>query len=159
MSLISQIDALPDDMKVLCGSFAYGFIEGSEEYSEGGLTRVGADVYYFEPSYWYLGVFEPCSIERSQAKKENEWHEFYGFDVDYEESRDHFHSQWAEYINGERHVLEDIERTDCKDRYLRSFAEHVGDIEEAEVPIGQFKVGGKAWIYGFCAEVWEKKEQ
>ena len=117
MSLISQIDALPDDMKVLCGSFAYGFIEGSEEYSEGGLTRVGADVYYFEPSYWYLGVFEPCSIERSQAKKENEWHEFYGFDVDYEESRDHFHSQWAEYINGERHVLEDIERTDCKDRY------------------------------------------
>ena len=40
---------------------------------------------------------------------------FYGFDVDYEESRDHFPSQRAEYINGERHVLEDIEQTDCKD--------------------------------------------
>ena len=42
MSLISQIDALPDDMKVLCGSFAYGFIGEKWIHS---VFRVGADVY------------------------------------------------------------------------------------------------------------------
>ena len=48
MSLISQIDALPDDMKVLCGSFAYGL----KETRGWGCwnVRVGADVYRIESS-------------------------------------------------------------------------------------------------------------
>ena len=51
MSLISQIDALPDDMKVLCGSFAYGFIGEKWMHS---VFRVGADVYRIRLIGWEI---------------------------------------------------------------------------------------------------------
>ena len=59
MSLISRIDALPDDMKVLCGSFAYGYTEKRNEAWDTLAFRVGADLYRYTLPYWYLAVFEP----------------------------------------------------------------------------------------------------
>ena len=58
MSLISRIDALPDDMKVLCGSFAYGYTEKGDEPWDTAAFRVGADVYRYALPYWHLATFE-----------------------------------------------------------------------------------------------------
>ena len=75
MSLISQIDALPDDMKVLCGSFAYGLKGDNANFAVGWVNeaaiyyhayrayrgwafRVGADVYRIKPSGWELYVWD-----------------------------------------------------------------------------------------------------
>ena len=59
MALMDRIDALPDDMKAICASFAYGHIEKGDEPWETLAFRVGADSYRYTLPYWYLAVFEP----------------------------------------------------------------------------------------------------
>ena len=72
MSLISQIDALPDDMKVLCGSFAYG-LKGDFAYGLKGEKhwefRVGADVYRIKPSGWELYSWDNYEIACGDRKE------------------------------------------------------------------------------------------
>jgi hypothetical protein len=59
MALMDRIDALPDDMKAICASFAYGYTEKGDEAWHALAFRVGADVYRYTLPYWYLAVFEP----------------------------------------------------------------------------------------------------
>ena len=59
MSLINRIDELPDDMKAICASFAYGYTEKGDEPWDAVAFRVGADVYRYTRPYWYLAVWEP----------------------------------------------------------------------------------------------------
>ena len=59
MALMDCIDALPDDMKAICASFAYGYTEKGDEAWHALAFRVGADVYRYTLPYWYLAVFEP----------------------------------------------------------------------------------------------------
>ena len=51
MALIDRIDALPDDMKAICASFAYGRTEEPDEPGGTIAFRVGADVYRYTIPY------------------------------------------------------------------------------------------------------------
>ena len=102
MSLLSRIDALPDDMKAICASFAYGYTEKGDEAWDTVAFRVGADVYRYMIPYWYLAVWEPWS---------------HGSDE----------SPWIEYINGVRGIWEEVGTFGWEEDYLGAFGEHVGD--------------------------------
>ena len=68
MALMDRIDALPDDMKAICASFAYGYTEKGDEAWHALAFRVGADVYRYTLPYWYLAVFERC-IRRARGRE------------------------------------------------------------------------------------------
>ena len=135
MSLISQIDALPDDMKVLCGSFAYG-LKIDPAYREygprlavvmyyrayrayrGWKFRVGADVYRIEPSGWELVA----------------WGNYRG---DRDDDGERF-GRWKIAACGDR-----------KEDFLRELnIKHVGDIEEAGYDGGFGHVDDGVWRGG-----------
>ena len=97
MALMDRIDALPDDMKAICASFAYGYTEEGDEPWDAVAFRVGADVYRYTRPYWYLAVWEP-------------WE--YGSDLD------------SFGVNG---VWQEVHTYVRYEDYLGAFAEHVGD--------------------------------
>ena len=101
MSLISRIDALPDDMKAICASFAYGYTEKGDEAWDTVAFRVGADVYRYMIPYWYLAVWEPCEYGSSFV----DGPEFDG-------------------VNG---IWQEVGTYAREEDYLAAFAEHVGD--------------------------------
>ena len=61
-SLLDRANALPDDMKTLIGSFAYGvisFYEG-DECGDPRAFRIGGDVYTYESDTWYIDTWAFC---------------------------------------------------------------------------------------------------
>ena len=104
MALMDRIDALPDDMKAICASFAYGYTEkGNEPWDDVSSTafRVGADLYRYTRPYWYLAVWEP-------------WE--YGSDF----------IIWPGLV-GVNGVWQEVNTYGRYEDYLGAFAEHVGD--------------------------------
>ena len=101
MALMDRIDALPDDMKAICASFAYGYTEKGDEAWHALAFRVGADVYRYTIPYWYLAVWE-----------QNE----YGSDfVD------------GPGLFGVNGTWQEVGVFGWEEDYTRAFAEHVGD--------------------------------
>ena len=103
MSLTSRIDALPEDMKVLCGSFAYGFFAGGEEAGDPVALRVGAELYCYWPRSWYLAVWKPWAHGPGE--------------------HDDVNCPWIEDIDGVRGIWEEWISTTCEDEFTSAIEE------------------------------------
>ena len=69
-----RIDTLPDGIKRLCGSFAYGYmLYPLEGHGHPSAFRVGADVYRWEFDRYYLEESDRCDSDCVWS----EWRSFY----------------------------------------------------------------------------------